>query len=90
MKEGSARRFLILDAAMNDLLRPAFYDAHHDIVPLAEPAPDAHLSEMDVVGPICESSDTFAVGRALPPFVEGDLLAFRSAGAYGAAMSSDL
>ena len=89
VKEGEGRRFLILDAAMNDLIRPAMYGAHHDIVPLAEPAAGTDTQAYDVVGPVCESGDTFARGRALPPLAEGDLVAFRSAGAYGAVMASE-
>lgn len=89
VKEGAERRFLILDAAMNDLVRPAMYDAFHEIVPVDEPSPGAVLSEMDVVGPVCETGDRFARGRALPPLASGDLVAFRSAGAYGAVMASE-
>ncbi len=88
-KPGEGRRFLILDAAMNDLIRPAMYGAHHDIVPLAEPAAGIPMHDYDVVGPVCESGDTFGRARALPPMTEGDLVAFRSAGAYGAVMSSE-
>ena len=88
-KEGQGRSFLIVNAGMNDLIRPAMYDAWHDIAPLREPRPDAPHDVVDVVGPICESSDTFAQGRHLPPLKPGDRLAFRSAGAYGAAMSSE-
>jgi diaminopimelate decarboxylase len=89
VKSGEGRDFLILDSAMNDLIRPAMYDAHHDIVPLMEPAPGVEQQPYDVVGPVCESGDTFAKGRMLPPLAEGDLVAFRSAGAYGAVMSSE-
>ncbi|MHA6263388.1 diaminopimelate decarboxylase [Arenibacterium sp. CAU 1754] len=89
VKSGEDRTFLILDAAMNDLIRPAMYDAHHDIVPLSEPAPGTEPQPYDVVGPVCESGDTFARGRDLPPMAAGDLVAFRSAGAYGAVMSSE-
>ncbi|AWZ19946.1 diaminopimelate decarboxylase [Roseovarius sp. TM1035] len=89
VKSGEGRDFLILDAAMNDLIRPAMYDAHHDIVPLHEAAPGVEQRPYDVVGPVCESGDTFAKGRMLPPLAEGDLVAFRSAGAYGAVMSSE-
>ncbi|RXV63941.1 diaminopimelate decarboxylase [Roseovarius sp. A46] len=89
LKSGEGRDFLILDAAMNDLIRPAMYDAHHDIVPVTEPAPGVGQTPYDVVGPVCESGDTFARGRMLPPLAEGDLVAFRSAGAYGAVMSSE-
>ena len=89
VKSGEGRDFLILDAAMNDLIRPAMYDAHHDIVPVAEAAPGVEQHPYDVVGPVCETGDTFARGRMLPPLVAGDLVAFRSAGAYGAVMSSE-
>jgi diaminopimelate decarboxylase len=88
-KEGEDRDFLILDAAMNDLMRPALYDAWHDIVPVVEPAPGAEMREIDVVGPVCETGDTFGRARPLPALGEGDLVAFRSAGAYGAAMASE-
>ena len=88
-KSAEEREFLILDAAMNDLVRPAMYGAHHDIVPLAEPAPGDPVAPVDVVGPICESGDTFARQRALPLLQAGDLVAFRSAGAYGAVMASE-
>jgi diaminopimelate decarboxylase len=89
VKEGEDREFLILDAAMNDLIRPAMYDAHHDIVPLIEAAPGAMPAKYDVVGPVCESGDTFAKGREMPEMKAGDRIAFRSAGAYGAVMSSE-
>ena len=89
VKEGEDRRFLILDAAMNDLIRPAMYGAHHDIVPLIEPAPGAEPATYDIVGPVCESGDTFAKGRTMPSVEAGGLVAFRSAGAYGAVMSSE-
>ncbi len=89
VKEGEGRDFLILDGAMNDLIRPAMYDAHHDIVPVIEPAPGSENRPYDVVGPVCESGDTFARQRPLPPLRAGDLVAFRSAGAYGAVMSSE-
>lgn len=88
-KQGEGRDFLILDAAMNDLMRPALYDAWHDIVPVAEPEPGAEMREIDVVGPVCETGDTFAKARPLPDLAEGDAVAFRSAGAYGAAMASE-
>ncbi|MBP1806592.1 diaminopimelate decarboxylase [Rubellimicrobium aerolatum] len=89
VKEGEGRDFLILDAAMNDLVRPAMYDAHHDIVPVREPEPGLEARAFDVVGPVCETGDTFARGRGLPELREGDLVAFRSAGAYGAVMASE-
>jgi diaminopimelate decarboxylase len=88
VKEGAAKRFVIVDAAMNDLIRPALYEAWHDIVPVRRPAPDAPLAPADVVGPVCETTDTFAFDRDLPPLAEGDLVAFTAAGAYGAVMSS--
>jgi diaminopimelate decarboxylase len=88
VKDNGPRRFVIVDAAMNDLIRPSLYDAWHEIVPLKAPAPDAALQPVDVVGPICESSDTFAKQRPLPPVAEGDLLAFSSAGAYSFVMAS--
>ncbi|MBL3585943.1 diaminopimelate decarboxylase [Rhodovulum sulfidophilum] len=89
VKEGEGRTFLILDAAMNDLVRPSMYGAHHDIVPLTEPAAGTGYAPHDVVGPVCETGDTFARARDLPPLAEGDLVAFRSAGAYGAVMASE-
>lgn len=88
-KQGEGRVFLVVDAAMNDLIRPAMYEAWHDIVPVIEPAPGAEKAEVDVVGPICETGDTFARARPLPPVGPGELVAFRSAGAYGASMSSE-
>jgi diaminopimelate decarboxylase len=81
------RRFLVLDAAMNDLIRPAMYDAWHDIRPVA-PCEGARL-DYDVVGPVCETADTFARGRPLAPLQAGDLVAFMTAGAYGAVMASE-
>ena len=87
VKEGLDRNFLILDAAMNDLIRPAMYEAHHTIVPVSEPTSDA-LEPIDIVGPVCETGDTFARQRMMPKIKAGDLVAFRSAGAYGAVMSS--
>jgi diaminopimelate decarboxylase len=81
------RRFLVIDAAMNDLIRPAMYDAFHDIRPLVPRA--GETVTYDVVGPICETGDTFTRDRPLPPLAPGDLVAFMSAGAYGAAMSSE-
>ena len=89
LKHGEGRDFLILDAAMNDLIRPAMYDAWHDIVPVREAAAGQALAPIDVVGPVCETGDTFAVARDLPPMAAGDLVAFRSAGAYGAVMASE-
>lgn len=81
------RRFLVLDAAMNDLMRPALYDAFHDIVPVRRR--EGESGPYDVVGPVCETGDTFARGRDLPPLQAGDLVAFTGAGAYGATLSSE-
>jgi len=88
VKQGPTRRFLIVDAAMNDLLRPSLYSAHHAIDPVRQPDPGASHEAVDVVGPICESGDTFAKGRLLAPVERGDLIVFRSAGAYGSVMAS--
>ncbi len=89
VKEGATRSFVIVDAAMNDLMRPALYDAYHAIVPVTQPVSNAIYSEVDIVGPVCESGDTFAKQRSMPPVKAGDILVFRTAGAYGAAMSSE-
>jgi diaminopimelate decarboxylase len=89
VKNGEGRDFLILDAAMNDLARPSMYGAHHDIVPVMEPPAASPSQPFDVVGPVCETGDTFAKARELPLLAEGDLVAFRSAGAYGAVMASE-
>jgi diaminopimelate decarboxylase len=89
VKEGQEREFLILDAAMNDLVRPSMYGAHHDILPVEEPPAGVMPQPYDVVGQVCETGDTFAKGRPLPPLAAGDLVAFRSAGAYGAVMASE-
>ncbi|HTM80238.1 diaminopimelate decarboxylase [Asticcacaulis sp.] len=86
-REDSGQQFLVLDAAMNDLLRPALYDAFHDIRPVARPGNET--ATYDVVGPICETGDTFTRGRDLPVMQAGDLVAFMSAGAYGAVMGSE-
>ena len=89
VKEGEGRDFLILDAAMNDLIRPAMYGAYHDIDPVVEPSPGTDQRPYDIVGPVCESGETFARARDMPPLAAGDLVAFRSAGAYGAVMASE-
>lgn len=88
VKRGDAKTFLIVDAGMNDLIRPALYDSHHEIVPLKEPEPGAERIKYDVVGPVCETSDLFAAARPLPELKPGDLVAIQSAGAYGAVMAS--
>ena len=89
VKNGETRDFLILDAAMNDLIRPSMYGAHHDIDPVIEPAPGVESAAFDVVGPVCETGDTFAKARPMAALSEGDLVVFRSAGAYGAVMASE-
>ena len=86
VKEGEAKKFLIIDAGMNDLVRPAMYDAYHDIWPVAESTTEK--TDYDVVGPVCETGDLFARDRALPPIKDGDLVALMSAGAYGAVQAS--
>ncbi|MCH2547491.1 MAG: diaminopimelate decarboxylase [Alphaproteobacteria bacterium] len=88
VKPSDTRTFAIVDVAMNDLLRPSLYGAHHDIIPVAEPAENIAEVPIDIVGPVCETGDTFAEQRLLPMPASGDLLVFRTAGAYGAVMSS--
>lgn len=88
VKPGSAKTFVIVDAAMNDLIRPTLYEAWHDILPVRQPRPDAATIRCDIVGPICESGDFLAQNRDLPPLAAGDLVMIRSAGAYGAVMAS--
>lgn len=89
VKSGEGRDFLIIDGAMNDLIRPAMYEAYHDIVPVLEAEVGTEPGPYDIVGPVCESGDTFAKQRNMPPLAAGDLIAFRSAGAYGAVMASE-
>jgi diaminopimelate decarboxylase len=86
-ERGDGRRFLVLDAGMNDLMRPALYDAFHDLVPVRPREGEHRL--YDLVGPICESTDIFARDRLLPPMQAGDLVAFMGAGAYGAVLASE-
>ena len=88
-KESPDKRFVIVDAAMNDLIRPAFYNAYHEIRPVDERGPDHPREQVDVVGPICESGDFLAKDRELPRAEEGDLLALMSAGAYASVMASN-
>ena len=89
IKEGEAKRFVILDAAMNDLIRPTLYSAYHEIIPVDEQGDDDKQVKVDVVGPVCETGDTFGKDRDLPDDLKaGDLVAVMSAGAYGAVMSS--
>lgn len=87
VKHGDARNFVIIDAAMNDLIRPTLYEAYHQIMPVRAAAPDAPVLVADVVGPVCETGDYLALGRNLPEPKEGDLLAIMTAGAYGAVQS---
>jgi diaminopimelate decarboxylase len=84
LKRGEAKTFLVIDAAMNDLIRPTLYEAHHDILPLREPAVGAPTMVADVVGPVCETGDYLALDRTLPEPRPGDLMAIMTAGAYGA------
>ncbi len=84
VKEGENKRFVVVDAAMNDLIRPTLYEAHHEILPVVEPASDAGLGPADIVGPVCETGDYLALARPFPDVASGDLLAVMSAGAYGA------
>ena len=88
VKEGATKSFLIVDAGMNDLIRPTLYGAFHNIVTVAEPDQGGARETVDIVGPICETGDTFAKNRKLPPVKAGDLLAVRTAGAYGAVQAS--
>ncbi len=88
VKEGADRTFTIVDAAMNDLLRPTLYEAHHDILPVLEEEDSMPPVVQDIVGPVCETGDYLALERRLPPFQAGDLMAVMTAGAYGAVMSS--
>ena len=87
VKHGDARNFVIIDAAMNDLIRPTLYEAHHDILPVRAVSQDAPTITADVVGPVCESGDYLALGRSMPAPKAGDLLAIMTAGAYGAVQS---
>jgi len=87
-KRGSAKTFQIVDAAMNDLIRPALYEGHHDIVPITESA-SGETESVDIVGPVCESGDFFAQNRELPILKDGDRIALMSAGAYGFVMASN-
>ncbi|MAU40856.1 MAG: diaminopimelate decarboxylase [Kordiimonas sp.] len=88
VKDGEKNRFVIIDGAMNDLLRPSLYDAWHDILPVREASADVALNPVDIVGPVCETGDVFAKGREMPPLKMGDLVSLMTAGAYGAVMAS--
>ena len=87
-KEGVDKTFTVVDAAMNDLIRPTLYEAHHEIWPVAQAKGAEPPVAQDVVGPVCETGDYLALERKLPPFEPGDLIAVMTAGAYGAVMSS--
>jgi diaminopimelate decarboxylase len=87
LKQGAAKNFVVIDAAMNDLIRPTLYEAHHDILPVRLPEPDAQKIVADVVGPVCETGDYLALGRTMPEPKSGDFLAIMTAGAYGAVQS---
>jgi diaminopimelate decarboxylase len=89
VKENGERPCVVLDAGMNNLLRPALYDAYHPILPLVAPSAKTPHAAVDVVGPVCESADVFARARVLSPLAAGDLVVFAGAGAYGAVMASD-
>lgn len=90
LKQSGSKNFAIVDAGMNDLIRPALYQSYHEIVPVVEPAqPSSENTRIDVVGPVCESGDFFALDRSMPPLNQGDLLAIMSAGAYGMTMASN-
>jgi len=91
LKQTGSKKFAIVDAGMNDLIRPALYQSYHEIVPLQQPRTERerNISEIDIVGPVCESGDFFALGRDMPELREGDLLAIMSAGAYGFVMASN-
>ena len=84
VKQGEAKAFVVVDAAMNDLMRPTLYEAHHEIVPVRTPPADRPRIEADVVGPVCETGDYLAQGRAMALPLAGERLAILSAGAYGA------
>jgi diaminopimelate decarboxylase len=86
VKEGNNKRFIIVDAAMNDLLRPTLYESYHAIVPVG---PTGHeIGPADIVGPVCETGDYLGNNRMMPELAAGDVLAVMSAGAYGAVMAS--
>ena len=89
IKKTGSKKFAIVDAGMNDLIRPALYQSYHEIVPVAEPSKTKGTDKIDIVGPVCESGDFFALDREMPELHEGDLLAIMSAGAYGFVMASN-
>jgi diaminopimelate decarboxylase len=91
LKQTGSKKFAIVDAGMNDLIRPALYQSYHEIVPVEHMKSERKrkISKIDIVGPVCESGDFFALDREMPELREGDLLAIMSAGAYGFAMASN-
>ncbi|MET0869461.1 MAG: diaminopimelate decarboxylase [Methyloceanibacter sp.] len=89
VKGGASKTFTIVDAAMNDLIRPTLYDAHHEILPVAAPEQGARTVVTDIVGPVCETGDYLALARALPELKAGDLISVMTAGAYGAVLASE-
>ena len=91
IKQTGRKKFAIVDAGMNDLIRPALYQSYHEIVPVKEPESERKkkIGKIDIVGPVCESGDFFALDREMPEVQEGDLLAIMSAGAYGFVMASN-
>jgi len=89
IKKTGAKKFVVVDAGMNDLIRPALYQSYHEVVPATEPSRNKNTEKIDVVGPVCESGDFFALNREMPELHEGDLLVIMSAGAYGFVMASN-
>jgi len=89
VKRGASKTFTIVDAAMNDLMRPTLYEAYHEILPVMEPAPGTPVIVTDVAGPVCETGDYLALARALPELQAGDLITVMTAGAYGAVLASE-
>ena len=89
MKQGASKTFTIVDAAMNDLIRPTLYEAYHEIWPVIEPKPGTPAVMTDVVGPVCETGDYLALARPLPALRSGDLVSVMTAGAYGAVLASE-
>ena len=89
VKRGASKTFTIVDAAMNDLMRPTLYEAYHEILPVMEPAPGTPTIVTDVAGPVCETGDYLALARPLPELQAGDLISVMTAGAYGAVLASE-
>jgi diaminopimelate decarboxylase len=89
IKQTGSKKFAVVDAGMNDLIRPALYQSYHEIVPVIETKTERKISKIDIVGPVCESGDFFALDREMPEMREGDLLAIMSTGAYGFVMASN-